>query len=313
MPPIHAMRLQCGGDKRRVARAILRRVERIPAVRRTEGQRHRRRVDAQRILEGPRAAGVVLEPGAALCRVFLVVVDVELDLALAPPEPLQRGQPDVGPDIVAAANDPVEDHMVLTQGRGGVAAAPVRVEQCSVVGQVVVHRVIELVVDPADRAGVFVGQLDPGMPPERHGEVAVQPAGRRDHDRLRGDERPLAESVAEEVAERYLDGRPLLVVPPHPQDEVAQYPGPRGRLVRHGHPDVLDHARTVDIGQRRRLARVEGDSRAALAGGAEGRGGRGGLSGGAGRVLGVDRAAPAPAGRSGQCCPVSHVALPTSA
>ena len=90
-------------------------MERIPAVRRVERDDLRLRIGAQLVLERPRAAGVVLQPGAAQGGVIGVVVYVEFDLSLAPPIALQGSKGYVGAKILSAPLDAVQDYVVLSK------------------------------------------------------------------------------------------------------------------------------------------------------------------------------------------------------
>jgi hypothetical protein len=176
------------------------------------------------------AAEVVLGAGAADGRELVVVVDVELDLALAPPARVVDPPSAVGADVLAATLDAVKDGDDVALGQR-VDPAELGAEAGRVVRDVA-QRVGHLVVDDAFLDAV-VGQGDAGALSEGHLPVAVERPARVDAHRQRRHLRVLAPAAGEEVPERALDGRLRVVVPPHPQDLVA--PSPRRRQ-----PDVLD-------------------------------------------------------------------------
>src|SRR5271166_4302518 len=73
-------------------------------------------------IEVPGAAEVVLGAGAADRRELLVAVDVELDLALAPPAGVVGAPGEIGANVLPHALDAIEDRM---QGAGDERVAPV--------------------------------------------------------------------------------------------------------------------------------------------------------------------------------------------
>src|SRR2546422_11601571 len=94
-----------------------------------------------------------------------------------------------------------------------------------------------------DRAAVLGG--DPGRFVERHRPDAVESAA-RGADRKRDVVVPLAESEAEEVGERSLDGRLRLAVPVAAEDDVAEEKlGPL--VLDHRHPPASYDSRALVI------------------------------------------------------------------
>ena len=130
-------------------------------------------------VEVPRAAEVVLGAGAADGGELVVGVQVELDLALAPPAVGVHAPRQVRPDVLAGALDAVEQrvrHLV----RQGVGAPPLGVE-VALGGVVAADLVGDLVVHPhLDVGGVL--QRQAGTRAEGHRPVRVEPAVR-----VRGD------------------------------------------------------------------------------------------------------------------------------
>jgi hypothetical protein len=78
-------------------------------------------------LEGPRSAGIVFEPGTADGGKIFIAVDIELDLAFAPPVPPKSGERDVGAYIRALTSNAVDDDMILPSS-GRVCSAPLSVQ-----------------------------------------------------------------------------------------------------------------------------------------------------------------------------------------
>ena len=173
-------------------------------------------------VEVPGPAEVVLGAGAADGRELLVVVEVELHLALAPPAAAVDPPRQVAADVVAATRHTVEQH-VRPAGRDRVAPAPLGM-QIAVPGRLA-RLVGDLEVDPRRGVGGVL-QAEPRPLPERHRPVAVEPAVRVDRDRDRGQLGEHAPALAEEVADRHLDRRLRRTVPVGPQDQLA--PAARG-------------------------------------------------------------------------------------
>src|SRR5215467_12299252 len=96
-------------------------------------------------VEVPGAAEVVLGAGAADRGELLVAVEVELDLALAPPARAVDAPGEVCADILPGAGHGVED-WVHSPGGKGVAAVKLAV-QVPIAGDVDVDLVADLVVD----------------------------------------------------------------------------------------------------------------------------------------------------------------------
>ena len=89
---------------------------------------------------------------------------------------------------------------------------------------------------------------------EGHLPVAVERAAGIDAHRQRRELGVLAPAHAEKVADRALDRRLLLAVPVEPQDALAP-------VARRRHPDLLDRAGALDVGQRKRLVGGDVDRR----------------------------------------------------
>ena len=157
-----------------------------------------------------------------------------------------------------------------------IRAAELGVEVGGVGGHVG-QRVVHLVEDP-HRLEADVLHRDLAVLSEGHLPVAVERVAGVDADR-QGDERgegvEVCVGAGEEVADRHFDGGRLLAVPVEAQDGEAVVAGGR-------HPDLLDRAGAVDIGEDERLAGIDGDAGAHFPAGAEVAGGT---------VAGVDVAA----------------------
>ena len=204
-----------------------------------------------RDVEVPCAAEVVLGAGARDRRIFRVVVEVELDLALAPPSVGVHAPGDVGADVVPLPFNALEQDvrcLVLE----GVGATPLGVE-VGVIRVVAADLVRHLVVDThVDDARVLDRQVRTGA--ERHRPVGVEAAVRVGGDRLRVHLGECAPSVAEEVAVGNLDGGLVGAVPVGPQEKSAPVVGVRGD------PDVCDLSRTLDACEVECLARLDVDA-----------------------------------------------------
>ena len=242
--------------------------------------------------EAPRPAEVVLGTGAAPGGVFVIAIDVHLDLALAPPAAFQRGQRQIRAHIRAAPAHTVEHHIVAA-GFGESFATPLRVEAHHILRQLVIRRVVDLVEERWYVLVMVVAQHDARMT-ERHGPVAVEPPVGIDHHRNRIDPAGLCMPAAEEVADRTGHRRGILAIPIAFQDQIAQHIRAGGAgAVGHGHPDMPDHARTLHIHQGYGLSGGDGlDARAALARGTQRAGGHGGTALSPVGVLRVDATGP---------------------
>jgi hypothetical protein len=178
------------------------------------------------------------------------------------------------------------------------AAAPLGVEIRGG-GRHGMELVEDLVGDDADIRLAVVAQRDARVLAKRHLPVAPAAAVRRhDHRQGRHRVRLRIEAHREEIPERRLDRRRLLIVPVHPQHERAEFVG-AGR-----DPELVDAAGALDVGERGGLAGLEADKGTDLPAAAEVLGraamreeGIGGIrvpAGGsaffAGGILGVDHA-----------------------
>ncbi len=201
-------------------------------------------------VEVPGPTEVVLGAGAADRRELLVLVQVELHLALAPPATAVHPPRQVAPDVVAAAGHAVQQD-VRPAGRHRVAPAPLGV-QIAVAGRLA-GLVGDLEVHPLRGVGSVL-QTEPRPLAERHRPVAVEPAVRVDRDRDRGQLGERAPALAEEVTDRHLDRRLVRPVPVRPEDQPTPVRGVGGE------PDVPDLPRSVDHGELGRLPRAHVDA-----------------------------------------------------
>ncbi len=218
--------------------------------------------------EAVRPSDVVLGACPTDRWVLLVAVDVELDLALAPPVAVDSRPGKVRPHVVTVAFDPIDDGEVL--GRSSrILPAPLCVEVRRLrrdVVQGVVDREVDQYV-----LGMVVFDFDSGALGERHPKVGVEPRVRHRDDRFRLDlmEHPVA--VTEEVSQGGLDGRVVLGVPVHSDGQIAEDPIARGVLTAYltdREPDVPDHTRVVDVGDGSCLSRGQCHRRTSLPAGA---------------------------------------------
>ncbi len=176
------------------------------------------------------AAEIVFRAGAADGREFLVAVEEELDLALAPPAVVVHSPGHVRADILPPAFDPVEDRVNVFV-RQGIDPPELRVKISRVIGNVR-QGVVDLVVDREILLGDIL-ERDPESLPEGHRPVAVEGPPGVDADGERGDLGVLPPAAGEEIAHRALDRRLGLAVPIEPDD--GEPPGPGRRQ-----PDLLD-------------------------------------------------------------------------
>ena len=97
---------------------------------------------------------------------------------------------------------------------------------------------------------MLIFQCDPCPLSERHLKIAVKPSRRNHADRKGIDDTVPGKAAAEEVPERALHRRCLLIIPVHPQHQIAQNIIVLFRLICYRDPDMIDHARPFDICQR---------------------------------------------------------------
>ena len=109
---------------------------------------------------------------------------------------------------------------------------------------------LHVVIQRVDRPPRAVLDDDPGASPERHRQIAVEPAARLAHYQ-RGIV-PLGESVAEEVPERRRHGGIGLALPVHLQRDAAQV---LPVAARHSDPQPPHHAGARGVEQHRAVAR----------------------------------------------------------
>ena len=169
----------------------------------------------------------------------VVPVEVELDLALAPPAAGVAAPGEVGAHVLAHAAHAV-DERVHPRGHR-VGPPPVRV-QVGALRLVAAGLVGHLVVDDG-RGSRQVGEREVRALAERHRPVAAEPAVRVDRDHRRRELGEPAPPLAEEVADRHLDRGCLGAVPAGAQQQAAPVVGVGGE------PDVGDPAGPVDRGQ----------------------------------------------------------------
>jgi len=258
----------------------------LPHQRQPQVRRRVRFLAIARPVEAPGPAEVVFGPRPADRRVFLVVVQVELHLAFAPPAVRKLRPRQVRADVVPLPLHVVQQRVLRILPRRQ-RPPPLRVE----VRRVLRHRrqgVRDLVEEAFHLLPVLALDRHLRRTPERHRPIAVEPAGRIHRHRQRVHLRPQRVPAREEVAQGHLDRRVRLIVPVNPQNRVAE------DLRRNRNPDVLDHARPRDLRQRHRRVRQQVDARPHLPALTEVRRrtlpGRVGLSAAAARPRGVLRA-----------------------
>ena len=126
-----------------------------------------------RLVEAVRAAEVILRPGPADRREFLVAVHKELNFAFTPPARAVRAPRHVRPDVVAASSHAFDNRVVRFIGKG-IGPAELRVEVCHILrhGR---QRVVDLVVQ--DHGFVrHIGHRNLESFAKRHHPIAVESA-----------------------------------------------------------------------------------------------------------------------------------------
>ena len=197
------------------------------------------------------AAEIVFCAGTANGGELFVPVHEELNLALAPPAAVVDAPGHVGTHIFALAPDSVDDSIVLLVGKR-VGSAELGVE-VSLVRRYLAVTVINLVVH-GDRFFSHIGQGEAGALSEGHGPVAVEGAAGVDADSQGTQLSILIPAHGKEIADRALNRGVLLPIPVHAQDGVAPAPGGR-------EPEMVDDARTCDIGNGESLSRLQNNVR----------------------------------------------------
>ena len=184
--------------------ALLALVETIGAdhLRHAEVRRRVFGVAAAGDVEVPGAAKVVLRAGAADRREIVVAVEVDLELALAPPAGGIDSPGEVGADVVTLTCDAVDENVRIACAKRVVAPElGVKIAQP---GDVMISFVGHLVV----QLGIVIAEVlyrEPGPTLERHRPVGVEAPMRVDGDHGRTDLSEPAPAAGEEVAERDLD------------------------------------------------------------------------------------------------------------
>jgi hypothetical protein len=179
-------------------------------LRETEVRRRVLRVSLTRDVEVPGSAEVVLRPRPTDRRVVLVGVEVELDLALAPPPVAVHAPGEVGPDVLPGALDAVEDRVRCQIGQR-VAPPPLRV-QVALAVRLTARLIGDLEVDAGRHDGEILQRQARALA-ERHGPVRVEASVRVRRDGLGADLCKGSPTVAEEVAVGHLDRGFLGAVP----------------------------------------------------------------------------------------------------
>jgi len=206
------------------------------------------------VLEIVRAAEIILGARAADRGELLVAVHKELDLPFAPPTVGIHAPSQVRAHVLAFPPNAFQDRVILL-GRQRVDAAELGVEIGRIGGHVGQH-VVDLVVHP-HRLMSDVGHRDAAVLAEGHLPVAVKRAAGVNAHGQRRNLGVLAPAHTEEVAHGAFDRRLLLAVPVEPQDALSPVAGRR-------HPNLLDRAGALDLGQRERLAGRDVDGRREL-------------------------------------------------
>ena len=208
-------------------------------------------------------ADVVLETGAAPCRKIGVVVDEHLHLTFAVPDEVTGFGEDTDADVATeeptGPDESVGDDEVLTKRRR-VLAPESRVQQADVVRDRS-QREVELVVE-LDATRRSIDQFDPDRIPERHRNPRVEPATFRRALECRRVRDRASVHRPEEVGHRDRDARFGSTVVEHFEHERAE-------LVRrardHGHPEVTETARTIEVREGDALLGVDEPPRRTLA------------------------------------------------
>ena len=200
-------------------------------------------------LEVVGAQNIILGARSADGRIFRVAIHVELDFAFAPPDVIAAAPREVCARIMATALDAVENRMERALGRVRAAELGVEIRR-------VIRNIAQGVVDLVKERDVLLAAMlkgDAGFLSERHGPEAAERLTRADADNLGRKRRPLLIGIAEEVAQRTLYRRLLLVIPIHSQNEAAPF---ERAVVGHRKPHILDKAGALNIHELERLARL---------------------------------------------------------
>ena len=202
------------------------------------------------VLKVVRAAEIVFRAGAADGGEGLVAVEIELDFAFAPPVGAVRFPGQVRAHVLAAAADAVQDRVDLL-GRQLMHTAELRM-QIRHVGGHLRERIVDLVVE-GDGLVVEILDGDLRLLAERHVPVTVETAGGIDAYRQRIDLAELFPATREEVAHGRFDRGLRFAVPVETQDQQAC-------LVDGGrHPNLLNRAGALDLGERERRLSLDVD------------------------------------------------------
>lgn len=208
-------------------------------------------------LEVVGAQYIILGARSADGRIFRVAVHVELDFAFAPPDVIAAAPREVCARIVSTALDAVENRMERALGRVRAAELGVEIRR-------VIRNIAQGVVDLVKERNVLLAAMlegDAGFLSERHGPEAAERLTRADAYDLGRKRRPLLVGIAEEVAQRTLYRRLLLVIPVHSQNEAAPF---ERAVVGHRKPHILDKTGAFDIHELERLAGLYRDAGAHL-------------------------------------------------
>ena len=183
-------------------------------------------------------AEIVFRSRSADSRPLGVAIHIEFDLAFAPPAVVVDAPGHIGADVLAFAFYVVEEGVVCLVWQR-VGAVKLGVEIRGVAGDIC-EQVVDLVVEHHFLdVDIFEGYA--AFLAERHRPVAVEGATGVDTDGEALKRGVASPSLAEEVPHRCFDGGGGFVVPVYAEDGIAP-------VTRGCHPDMLDAAGAVDLG-----------------------------------------------------------------
>ncbi|MBA7709652.1 hypothetical protein ES703_118574 [subsurface metagenome] len=195
--------------------------------------------------QSPGTSNVVLSTGSNECGPLLVSVEVDFYLAFAPPHVFAvrpESDAEVGAQESAFAFYAREDCHV-TSDLGHVLTSPVGMEVEHVVG-VIITQCAGDVVEEGQKLIALIRYDDAGVLLEGHGDVAVEGPTLGGGKTGILEWNHLAETMAEEVAQRGLHGRCFGAIPEHLYLDGAEHFGTSGVG---GNPNAADCSWSFDV------------------------------------------------------------------
>ena len=204
--------------------------------------------------KAPGAAKIILCSRSADGRIFLITIQVNLQLSLSPPITFQGCKGKIGANVMSFSFYAVQDRIVLLKLRQALPS-PLCMEVGHILGNLVVERIIDLVEKCRYLRFMLILQRNAGFFPERHLKITVEASGRIYHNRERIYHTAPCKTTAEKISQRAFHGRLLFIVPINPQNQVAQHIIILFRTVCNRHPDMLNDTRSFHLRQHSRLSR----------------------------------------------------------